>query len=113
MTTWDDETERDDDDYLDQSPVIELERQKCFRPGRDPLWAQFPGLPHRRMLMVRVADNVHTWHFNDPAGPELLMDLIWTDDDVVPAFICARLSADGYVVRPHVDRNYGALSQQG
>ncbi|KAI9793443.1 MAG: hypothetical protein M1816_000337 [Peltula sp. TS41687] len=103
----------DNDAYLDQSPVIDLERQKCFRPDRDSLWARFPGLPGRT-LMVKIADNVHSWHFNDPAGPELRMDPIWTchDGDVVPAFICARLTSDGYVIRPRVDREYGALSQE-
>lgn len=72
-----DEVEWDDDAYLDQTPIQELTRQKCFRPASNPLWAFFPGL-RAKTLMVRVANDVRTWHFDDPDGPELLMDLIWS-----------------------------------
>lgn len=95
----------DDDAYLDQAPIQEIEREKCFRPTSDPLWASFPGLP-ARTLMIRLANDVSTWHFDEPDGPELLMDPLWFGDDVVPVFICARLTSNGQIVRPRIGRNY-------
>lgn len=56
--------------------------------------------------MAKFADDVRTWHFDDTAEGELCMDPVWVDNDVVPAFICARLMTDGYVVRPHVGKSY-------
>lgn len=100
----------DSDDYCDDSAAIELERQKWFRPDYDSCWAKFPGLTTGRTLMAKLADNVHTWQFDHSA--ELRMDPVWTDNDVVPAFVCARLTTDGYIFRPHVNRRYGYLSEQ-
>lgn len=106
----------DDDTYYDSLPaVIELERQKWFRPDYDPHWAKIPSLAAGRTLMIKLADNVQTWHFDDPAGAELRTDAVWRsrdDDDVVPAFVPARLTSDGYAFRPHVDGRYGDSRQQ-
>lgn len=102
-----DAAELDDVSYFDQSAAIELERQKWFRPDTDSSWAHFPGLT-RRTLMAKLADNVHTWHFEHLA--ELRMNPVWTGEDAVPAFVCAHLTSDGYVVRPRIDREYACLS---
>lgn len=106
----------DDDTYYDSWPAaVEVERQKWFRPDYDPHWAQIPSLAAGRTLMIKLADNVQTWHFDDPAGAELRMEAVWRacdDDDVVPAFVPARLTSDGYAFRPRVDSRYGDSRQQ-
>lgn len=96
----------DDDASMDQK-AEELECQKWFRPDQDPAWAHFPGLAGRT-LMAKLANNVQTWPFSEAA--EVCMIPVWKAEDVVPAFVCARLTSDGYAVRPKVDRTYANSS---
>lgn len=66
--------------------------------------------------MAKVADNVQSWKFK--LSTPLRLVPVWTDDkvddkvdgdQVVPAFVCARRTTDGHVVRPRVDAGYGMI----
>lgn len=102
-----DATALDDDSYFDDSAATEMELKRWYLPDSDPSWAHFPGLA-RRTLMGKLADNVQTWHFDHSA--EVRMQPVWTDEDVVPAFVSACLTSDGYAIRPQISWGYSCRS---
>ncbi|KAI9833400.1 MAG: hypothetical protein M1826_007498 [Phylliscum demangeonii] len=82
------------------------ERPYWFRPDTNPDWASFPGLSGKT-LMAKLADDVRTWPFYDPEAHPFRMSSVWSQGDVVPAFVCARVTEKGEVVRPAIGPRYG------
>lgn len=93
-----DDVDDDEDEEDPHRPLgFDWNLSHPFRPDSDPNWAKLPGLLGR-MLMVKIANHVRTWHFGDPTGEEMLMQQGWTEKGVVPTFRCARVAEMGKVI---------------
>ncbi|KAI9829181.1 MAG: hypothetical protein M1826_005776 [Phylliscum demangeonii] len=99
----------DDDPYalFDQAEADARESPFWFRPDTSPNWASFPGLAGKT-LMAKLEDDVRTWHFDDHKELQFRMASVWTGQgDIVPAFVSARCTEKGEVIRPAIGPRYG------
>lgn len=98
---WDDRYSEDDDSFTteDTDDTCSTEQQGPFRPDFDEHWAELPGLSGKT-LMAKVASNIYEWRFDGHDIQELNFEQVWSRDDMVPVFVCARKTDDAKVVSP-------------
>ena len=91
------DADSEDEEYFDER--TRARHQGPFRPDWYPSWARWPDIPGRHLLF-KVADCVQDWPGLKQVGCKQRLRPVWSSDDFVPTFLCARSTSKGEIIHP-------------